>query len=165
MNYKPLYLEEDFISVVINWSNPFLLEQIKTKSIANHEQGYFYKLLGRKNDEYELFYIGQTQSQYISKRLINVDHKNKQERFRKDYPNHELCVSVGTIESPNKIKATLINNVESLLIFSCYNDDFKHFGNIKSTLTHKVIRNYKIVNDGFKQDGMYKEIAFGLFYK
>jgi hypothetical protein len=164
MNYKQLYPEE-FEEVTINWSQPFDLDSLQAKKVANHEKGYFYKLLGKRNYKFELFYIGQTQSQYVSQRLINGDHKIKQEKFRKDHPKHRLYVSIGRIESPNNIKETLVNNVERLLIYSSFNNDHRYFKNKSNTLTHKAIKSYRIINKGFKQDKMSKEIAYGLFLK
>ena len=43
--------------------------------------------------------------------------------------------------------------------------DWKFFTNNKNTLKHNVIKNYRIINTGFRKEGMEKEIAYGLFYR
>lgn len=162
-NYKILY-SEDLLNVEIKWSKPCSYENLKEYEPANEDYGYFYKILGKySTKKFKLFYIGMTEVQYISRRLFNADHKKKRQNFQKDYPKHKLWLSVGIIQNIDEcLNKLTIRDVESLLIYSCANDNNSDISNKQNKLIHK--KNYRIVNSGFLE-GMSKEIVQGLFYR
>ena len=86
-------------------------------------------------------------------------------KWSKPHPHIKLYVSVGIINQSKIPGRKLINDVEKLLIYSHKNDDHKYMINKKATLNHHVKANYQIINSAFLDDGMLKEIYYGLFFK
>jgi len=74
-------------------------------------------------------------------------------------------VSFGNLTEEQKLKPTELSNVESLLIYSHTHDDFSYIKNKQCSLSHNVIKNYRITNKGWLEEGMYKVVAYGLFVK
>lgn len=135
------------------------------ETVQSEKTGYFYKIIGELKGVYNLFYIGKTKRQFITERLLNRYHKIKQAGFKKEHPTHIFYISLGIIENPIRIKDALVDNVESLLIYSCDKLNHKYFKNKSNTLSHKIIKSYIVKNKGFLEDGMKKEYAYGLFFK
>ena len=61
---------------------------------------------------------------------------------------------------------TELGEIENLLIYAHGgNPDFKRFINKKNIHGHNVSTSYTIKNMGFKQDGMYREVGVGMYFR
>lgn len=149
---------------IINWSEPKTLEEVKVMDDDSSYNAYFYKIVGVFNNKFKLFYIGKCFKQYVTKRLFQPDHIRKQAEFKEKYKKHRLLISLGNIEY-KKHKPVEIDNVERLLIYSHSHDDFSFIKNKQCSISHKVIKNYRIENKGWLGEGMYRKVAYGLFFE
>ena len=163
-NYKTVYPEEA-LKIEIKWSKPQLISEFNDVSVKKPELGYFYKFVGKYSDSFHLVYIGQSYSRFVYERIKDRDHIIKQGNFNINHPHIKLYVSVGIINQSKIPGRKLINDVEKLLIYSHKNDDHKYMINKKATINHHVKANYQIINSAFLDDGMLKEIYYGLFFK
>ncbi len=156
-------LFDDAETVQIRWTKPCLLSEIKSnKSCQNNNS--LYKLIGEYNGHFKLFYIGKSETRSVWKRLCDADHKRKQAEIQNAHKHHRLMVSVGILS--NQLTGVGLNEVEKLLIYAHGgNSDFKRFINKSSVYNHNVVGNYSIKNLGFKQDGMYREVGLGMYYR
>jgi hypothetical protein len=148
------------IDVTVTWTKPMTIEEAKI--IEDENNTFLYKIVGRHNENYKLFYIGKCIRQKFSTRIFQKDHKLKQAEFKNKHKRHKLLVSLGNLSDEDKHKPTEISNVESLLIFAHSHDGYPCMKNIQCSLTHNVIKNYRIINNGWRKDKMYKVVAYGL---
>jgi hypothetical protein len=151
------------IDVVITWDTPITIEDAIT--IEDENDTYLYKIIGRYNESYKLFYIGKCVEQKFTTRIFQKDHQIKQAAFKEAHKKHKLMVSMGRLKEEKKHKPTEISNVESLLIFAHSHDGYPYIKNKQCSLSHNVIKNYKITNRGWRKDKMYQTVAYGLFMK
>lgn len=119
--------------------------------------------MGRHNNNYKLFYIGKCIRQYVTVRIFQKDHIKKQAEFKEMHKKHKLMVSLGNLDG--EYSDTELSNIESLLIYSHTNDDFSFIKNKQCSLTHNVIKNYRIENKGWCAEQMYRTVAYGLFVR
>jgi hypothetical protein len=156
-------LFDDANDVKIRWSKPCLLADIKADK-ACQDSNRLYKLIGEYNGSFKLFYIGKSETRCVWKRLLDADHKRKQDEIKNAHKHHRLMVSVGTI-TPEPTSISL-GEIEKLLIYAHGgNPDFKRCINKMTVYNHNVLVNYSIENLGFKQDGMYREVGLGMYYR
>lgn len=156
--------EADVYHVSIKWSKPHSIDNVDQFDYWDIEDVYFYKILARYGQTYHLLYIGKAFKQYVSQRLANPDHALKKFDLFEKYPHHELMISFGHLININCNRtARLIDEIESLLIYM--HDDHPRLENKMSRWTHGIARDYHILNQGFRGEGMVKEIGLGLFYK
>lgn len=155
--------ESDVYKVNINWSRPRLYDNALNSEIKEIDNIFFYKIIARYNGKYKLLYIGKAYRQYVTSRLLNLDHKGKRERLNEKYKRHDLLISFGAVNTNKKRNHRLIDEVESLLIYT--HCDINTLINDKNKWSHNITRDYHIINSGFRRDGMVKEIGLGLFFK
>ncbi len=155
--------EEDVYTVDIEWSDPSPYDNTLQSSLEDLHAVYLYKTIGQYHRHFHLLYIGKTFTQYVTQRLSNKDHQSKRNELQSQYPRHALLVSFGSVTSSSKRNARLIDEVESLLIYTHSNSP--KLQNKNKVWTKRIIRDYKITNSGFREEGMVKEINLGLFYK
>ena len=148
------------IDIIIKWSPPISFEEAKI--VENENNTFLYKIIGRYNETYKLFYIGKCVKQKFSTRIFQKDHRLKQASFKDEHKKHRFMVSLGRLTENEKHKPAEISNVESLLIFAHSHNGYPEMKNIQCTLTHSVIKNYRITNNGWRKDKMYKIVAYGL---
>ena len=156
--------EDNRIDVVIKWEKPITIEEVRHLQEEKCKDTYFYKIVGRHSNNFKLFYIGKCVEQFVTTRIFQKDHIQKQASFKDAHKKHKLMVSLGNL-SNQELTPTQLSNVESLLIYSHTHDDFSYIKNKQCSLTHNVIKNYRITNRGFRQEGMYQTVAYGLFVK
>ena len=149
--------------VGVKWSRPKLYANALDTDADELYDAFFYKIIGKYNGSYHLLYIGKTYDQFVTDRLQNKDHQKKRAAIQKKYSRHELLVSFGFVSSEEKRNRRLIDEVESLLIYT--HSDHTKLQNKNKIWSHKITRDYKIINSGFRKDEMVKEIALGLFFK
>ncbi|RFZ91224.1 hypothetical protein D0C36_20015 [Mucilaginibacter conchicola] len=157
--------EHKRIDVAIKWQKPVSLEEVSEIEADKCKDTYFYKIIGRHNNNFKLFYIGKCIEQYVTTRIFQKDHLIKQADFKEAHKKHKLLVSFGNLSEEQKLKPTELSNVESLLIYSHTHDDFSYIKNKQCSLSHNVIKNYRIINSGWREEGMYKIVAYGLFVR
>jgi hypothetical protein len=150
--------------ITIVWQKPISIDEVKQLQENKCKNTYFYKIVGHYNSVYKLFYIGKCYKQYITTRIFQKDHIQKQANFKKDHKKHELMVSLGNLADED-YTSMQISNVESLLIYSHTHDDFSDIKNKQCRLNHNVIENYRIINKGWREENMYQIVAYGLFVK
>jgi len=151
--------------ITINWKKPITIDEVKYLQEQKCQDTYFYKIVGRYNESYKLFYIGKCIDQYITTRIFQKDHIQKQSQFKLDHKKHTLLISLGNLEDGEDYTKEQLSNVESLLIYSHTHDDFSYMKNVQCRLNHNVIENYRITNKGWRGEGMYHTVAYGLFVK
>ena len=152
-----------FWEVNITWSRPCKYESFLKNGSSSVGGAKLYKVTGRfgKSDP-KLFYLGKTYKQKVTKRLTQQDHKDRYNNLRKEYPRHQLYVSLGVVElDEGRITATRIDQIESLLIFA---HDEDHIINIKNINEHKITEQYRIYNRGYKSP-LLKEVLLGVLGK
>lgn len=150
-------------NVQVKWSKPCALSEAKHNGSCQ-SSNCLYKLMGEYNGHFKLFYIGKSETRCVHKRLRAADHLRKQAEIQSAHKHHRLMVSVGIL-SPNPTK-TALNAIERLLIYAHgANPDFKRFINKIGVYNHNVSVDYSIKNLGFKQDGMYREVGLGMYYR
>ncbi len=147
--------------VKIKWSKPKNYTKALQTENNGLEDSYFYKIIAHYKDSFKLLYIGMSYSQYPSKRLSNRDHVNKREHLQNLYKRHELLISYGHIITLDNVNFKLIDEIESLLIYS--HTDLPHLTNKKKVWSYKITSEYQIKNTGFRKDGMAKDIGLGVF--
>ena len=157
--------EDKRIDLTIKWKKPITLEEVKNLQEEKCNDTYFYKIVGRYNESYKLFYIGKCINQYITTRIFQKDHLEKQATFKEAHKRHTLLVSLGNLTESHNLNNDELGNVESLLIYSHTHEDFSYIKNKQCSLNHNVIRNYRITNIGWREEGMYNIVAYGLFVK
>lgn len=145
--------------LLIKWSKPYTLEEIRSKK-ADCSCTCFYKIIGVYGHRFKLFYIGKCIRQYLTTRIFQPDHLAKQASFTQAHKRHKLLVSLGDVEDFEEYSDTELDNIERLLIYSHSNEDFSYIKNKQCTLSHRVIRNYHIINSGWRKEGMYKSIGY-----
>lgn len=155
--------EHKRIDVTIQWDKPISIEEVKQLQQEKCKNTYFYKIVGRHNNNYKLFYIGKCIRQYVTVRIFQKDHIKKQAEFKEMHKKHKLMVSLGNLDGD--YSDTELGNIESLLIYSHTNDDFSFIKNKQCSLTHNVIKNYRIENKGWRAEKMYRTVAYGLFVR
>ena len=66
-----------------------------------------------------LFYLGKTVDQYAHWRLDQPDHQSRLAKIRKVYPNVEILISTGALETHDRDRSSrkYVDEIESLLIF------------------------------------------------
>lgn len=151
------------INAIIKWSKPMTFDEIKELEDDKCKDTYFYKIVGRHSGKYKLFYIGKCVEQYVTTRIFQKDHLVKQASFKEAHKKHTLLVSLGNISEEQKHKPQELSNIESLLIYAHTHDGFSHIKNKQCSLSHNAIRNYQITNKGWREEGMYQTVAYGLF--
>jgi len=149
------------IDVVITWDKPITIDEARL--IEDEKDTYLYKIVGRHNENYKLFYIGKCIEQKFTTRIFQKDHRLKQQEFKEAHKKHKLMVCMGRLKEDKKHKPTEISNVESLLIFAHSSDVYPYMKNKQCSLSHSVIKNYRIINKGWLKDNMYKTVSYGLF--
>ena len=157
--------EDKRIDVTIKWERPIAIEEVKLLQEEKCKNTYYYKIVGLYNGSFKLFYIGKCVNQYITTRIFQNDHLKKQASFKDSYKKHKLMVSLGNLTDSHNLKADELGNVENLLIYSHTHNDFPHMQNKQCRLNHNVIKNYKVINKGWREDNMYRTVAYGLFVK
>jgi len=155
--------EHKRIDVVIKWQKPISIEEVRVLQQEKCKDTYFYKIVGRHNNKYKLFYIGKCIRQYVTTRIFQKDHISKQAEFKSMHKKHKLMVSQGNLEA--SYTDTELSNIESLLIYSHTNDDYSYIKNKQCSLSHNVIKNYRIENKGWVGENMYRTVAYGLFVR
>lgn len=156
--------DDNRTDVTIIWQKPITIEEVRFLEKDKCKDTYFYKIVGLYNGNHKLFYIGKCYEQYITTRIFQPDHIRKQADFKLAHKKHRLLVSLGDLSGDN-YTSTQISNIESLLIYSHSNEDFTHIKNKQCSLSHSVIKNYRITNKGWRADKMYSIVAYGLFAK
>lgn len=170
MKYQPIFVDE-FIHAQINWHKPVPLSdnwaEFSDWNKYNHKNIYFYKFIAvRENPSgtiINLIYIGFS-SRPIYKRLHDKDHLAKQQEAKKNNPGFKFYVCAGELLNPDAINVKHVEDYESLLIYSHWNENFPKLVNKKNTLSHSVRKSIIIENSGFLKDGMYKKVSYGLFH-
>jgi hypothetical protein len=157
--------EDKRIDVTITWKKPIDIDEVRYLEEEKCKDTYFYKIVGCYRENYKLFYIGKCVDQFITTRIFQRDHLDKQADFKDSHKRHALMVSLGNLSETHNLKNDELANVESLLIYSHTHNDFSYMKNKQCKLNHNVIKNYKIVNKGWRQEGMYQIISYGLFVK
>jgi hypothetical protein len=160
MPYSRLF--SDAIEVEVNWSNPVALKELRT-GLVDESFGYLYKIVGRYNGKYKLWYIGKTFSQTVSRRLGNIDHMLRCDDLKLARPKHEILVSIGSIKAA--VTAQSLAHVENLLIYAHSNSDFPDLTNKRNTRKHNVAGEFCVNNTGFRKDHMYREVALTIYYR
>lgn len=158
---EPLYPDEHWL-VEINWSRPTLYERLLEDGGSPHDDGaYLYLISARfSGNAPKALYIGQTYSQWVTKRLTQRDHKRRYETFAEEYPRHSLFVSHGYVTvHGGKLTAKRLDDIESILI---YTNDPTHAHNVKNFYRHGVASPYFIENKGSRCT-LPKTIALGVF--
>lgn len=163
MPFKNALYPEEFKKVTINWSRPMLRENFLKKGAPHDETAQLYMIIGKYNTQFNLFYIGKTNG-YISDRLSQNDHLERYNKWKKDHPRNRIHVSLGTIElSDGKMTKKSISDIETLLIYSHFNDDHNYMANKKQICSYNMKNDqYRIVNKGYNKP-LYKEILIGIF--
>jgi len=157
--------EDKRTDITITWKKPITIDQLKFLEKEKCQDTYFYKIVGHCNGNCKLFYIGKCLNQYLTTRIFQKDHIEKQSRFKLEHKKHTLLVSFGNLDNGDDYKDSQLTDVESLLIYSHTHEDFAFMKNIQCRLNHKVISNYRITNKGWRDEGMYQTVAYGLFVK
>jgi hypothetical protein len=157
--------EDKRTDISINWKKPITIEEVRFLQEEKCQDTYFYKIVGHYNGSYKLFYIGKCINQYITTRIFQKDHIEKQSKFKLDHKKHTLMVSLGNLTKGDDYTDSQLGNVENLLIYSHAHEDFSYMKNVQCRLNHNVIENYRITNRGWRDEGMYQAVAYGLFVK
>ena len=165
MPFKNALYPGDFKEITIKWSKPIIREEFIEEGSIDDEYAQLYMIIGKFGKKSNLFYIGKTDG-YVSDRLTQKDHLEKYKEWKKDHPRQKFHVSLGTMKiSEGRITKNLINNIETLLIYSHYNDDFQYIKNVKNAYSYNITNvQYRIINEGSRKP-LYEEIIFGIFYK
>ena len=156
--------EDKRIDVSIKWEKPLSIEEVKYLK-DTCQNTYYYKIVGKYNTNYKLFYIGKCVEQFVTTRIFQKDHLKKRADFQEAYKKHKLMVSLGNLSDSHNLKKDELGNVESLLIYSHTTPDFPHMKNKQCRLNHNVIKNYQIRSKGWLEDHMYRVVAYGLFVR
>ncbi len=154
-----------FKEIEIKWSKPIKYEEFLEDGLDGEQYVYLYMIIGKYSENpYKLFYIGKTYSNIVFYRLKNKDHKERYAKIKKNFPRHELFISLGFIKLSDgkNITKKLIDEIESILIYTNYN---KYIFNKNKIYSYKIDNEYKITNKGFKYIPLYKKINYGIFVK
>ena len=121
MHLRPVAPEPDWI-VTINWSRPITYENIIDRE---YQYGYdsdhwLYMILGYYGaSSPKIFYIGKIYDSLVGDRLQDEDHRQRHAKLTKQYPNHRLRVSLGTVDIKNgKRTKQRIDQIETMLIYT-----------------------------------------------
>ena len=163
-----ILFEDFFLYAEINWSKPVIYENARDFCYEIDKEYNFYKITGKYSKyPHRLFYIGKTYYQYINIRLKQKDHKERINTISKNYPRFKVYVSFGAVKfsdynfNEKRISEKRIDDIESLLIYSNDND---YLQNRSKVFSLNVKNQYKIINKGYSSP-LYREIAYGIFYK
>ena len=159
-NMKLLYKDYCW-DAEIYWSKPYDYVNFSNGHIVNEESAYFYIIFGQYSKfSRKIFYIGKTYDQYIQDRIIQKDHKDRIQKLQLIYPRFKFYLSIGKIKVLNgKITRKRIDQIESLLIFSCNSNYLKNKNKIFSL---RLNDHYKIINHGYYKP-LPNKLVLGLF--
>jgi hypothetical protein len=162
--------EEDYRRVTIKWHRPVSLDNAYEKlENLNNKNIFLYKLVGKRGEKYKLIYIGMANKQFVHHRLRNGDHQFKQDYLRCINAGWKLCVSVGEFILDEDYKNDFIwakknvKTIEKLLIIG--HVGFKSLSNEKEVNWFSTGAWIHLINSGFREDGMYKLINYGIAIK
>ena len=164
MPFKNALYPGDFKEITIKWSKPIIREEFIEEGSIDDEYAQLYMIIGKYGKKSNLFYIGKTDG-CVSDRLIQSDHLEKLNKWKENH-RQKFYVSLGTAKIlEGNITQNVINNIETLLIYSHSNEDNKFIKNIKNRYSYNIKNNqYRIINKGYRKP-LYREVILGIFFK
>ena len=101
----------------ITWSKARPLNEFRER--PNDREASYYKWTGVVEGHLRLFYLGKTVDQYAHWRLDQPDHQARIAKIRKAYPDVEVLIATGSLETHDRPRASrkYVDEIESLLIF------------------------------------------------
>ena len=143
---KPCW-EDEARSIELHWSLPRSLEEYE-EELHKIYTAFFYSIScpWTETDE-RLLYVGMTYKQNVWKRM----NQHGLDKCRKKYPrkSKNLIISVASIEDKKgNITKNLVNDIEALLIYSCWNEHMVNERSING-YTGRTSKQIRIVNHGY----------------
>jgi hypothetical protein len=115
-----------------------LREKLIENGSCHDEFAQLYMMIGKYSEHLNLFYIGKTNG-CVSDRLLQNDHLEKYNDWTKKHPRNKIHVSLGTIKlSEGRVNQRIIDDIETLLIYSHYNEDHKYMKNKKNIYSYNI---------------------------
>jgi hypothetical protein len=151
------------IEAQINWTIPSTHDVLFSGLIDADATAYFYAIVSVVKKEWITHYIGKVFGQSASSRHKNVDHLNRLEKLRLDYPGRTFHLSLGTpvfSEGKGSPDAPTIDQLEGLLIYSNWSEEMI---NLRKIEKFHCAQQISLENTGFVAH-LCKRSAYGVFY-
>jgi hypothetical protein len=151
------------IEAQINWTIPSTHDVLFSGLIDADATAYFYAIVSVVKKEWITHYIGKVFGQSASSRHKNVDHLNRLEKLRLDYPGRTFHLSLGTpvfSEGKGSPDAPTIDQLEGLLIYSNWSEEMI---NLRKIEKFHCAQQISLENTGCVAH-LCKRSAYGVFY-
>lgn len=142
----------------ISWSIPINYEHIF--NAPENKTAYFYTIVSKVNETWEIYYIGMTYNQSAAVRVQQLDHRRRLNNLQSMYPRQVFSLSLGTPKfMRGRITKKLIEVIEGLLIYGNWHEKMI---NSKKIQLFKDLKQIYINNIGWTEH-IETEVAHGVF--